>query len=335
MNKPQLVSVVIPTYNRAHVVCNAIDSVLAQTYSHTDVIVVDDGSTDDTKDKLRRYGSCIHVITQSNSGPAIARNRGINAAAGEFVAFLDSDDYWLPNKLAQQIDLLERMGEAVSCCVCNATVRYGDGTTESTFEIADTLPECSAGLWTNPAQVLSSRFVLFNQVAVIRRSVLERIGCFDESLKFYEDYELPLRLALEGPWAVLRDELVVYHAQSQGSWAEQAVQDSVRSNRDLVQMREKVLSLVEGKPAHASVRRILGRELRGSRRELAASRLSVSGLPGAHFVAKSLRRIEWLRRAVCRRTPLYPRMLVQPVALSSVHSTAYSEMQGTLAHDAL
>src|SRR5687767_13189801 len=107
MESTPLVSVIIPTYNRASVVCRAIDSVLGQTYGNIEVIVVDDGSTDETLERLHSYGDRIRVLTQANAGPSVARNRGIAVATGGIVAFLDSDDYWLPTKVARQVVLLE------------------------------------------------------------------------------------------------------------------------------------------------------------------------------------------------------------------------------------
>jgi glycosyltransferase involved in cell wall biosynthesis len=169
MKTHPLVSVVIPTYNRADVVCRAIDSVLKQTYGNTEIIVVDDGSTDRTHEALCRYGNRIRVKVQENSGPSIARNRGAAVARGDMVAFLDSDDYWLPTKLSRQLEAMEKAGESVPCCLCNCRVLYKDGSTTSTFTIADMVPDMSDGLWLNPAEVLFNRFVLFTQAAMIRR----------------------------------------------------------------------------------------------------------------------------------------------------------------------
>ena len=104
MTGRQLVSVIIPTYNSGTYVTETIDSVLNQTYPHREIIVVDDGSTDDTPEQVRRYGSAISYIRQSNSGVGAARNTGLRAASGHYLAFLDSDDLWLPEKLAVQLD---------------------------------------------------------------------------------------------------------------------------------------------------------------------------------------------------------------------------------------
>lgn len=103
------VSVIIPTYNRAHLLHEAIDSVLAQEVEdyRMEIIVVDDGSTDDTRKAVERYGSRVIYIYQSNQGAGVARNRGIEESTGEWVAFLDSDDRWLPHKLSLQFRILE------------------------------------------------------------------------------------------------------------------------------------------------------------------------------------------------------------------------------------
>ncbi len=101
------VSVIIPTYNRAHFLCEALDSALSQTFKDFEIIIVDDGSTDNTKQVLEKYGSRIYYIYQENKGRAEARNTGIRRAKGEHIAFLDDDDIWLPNKLEKQVFFLD------------------------------------------------------------------------------------------------------------------------------------------------------------------------------------------------------------------------------------
>src|SRR5437870_11720 len=104
------VSVIIPNYNYAHYVSQAIDSVLAQTYPHREVIVINDGSTDNSAEVLRSYGDSIRWIDQENRGQSVARNRGIEESRGDLVAFLDGDDAWLPTKLQRQIECLRDDG---------------------------------------------------------------------------------------------------------------------------------------------------------------------------------------------------------------------------------
>ena len=105
MFKPSI-SVIIPTYNSAVFLPEALQSVLSQTFLPQDVIVVDDGSTDDTEDVLEPFRRHIHYIRQENQGPAVARNRGIAEAKGDLIAFLDADDVWVPEKLERQVNVL-------------------------------------------------------------------------------------------------------------------------------------------------------------------------------------------------------------------------------------
>lgn len=102
------VSVVIPTYNRISFLRRAIESVLAQTYKDYEIVVVDDGSTDKTKDIVKKYGKKVRYIYQKNRGPSVARNIGIKKAKGKYIAFLDSDDRFLSNKLTMQIDYIKK-----------------------------------------------------------------------------------------------------------------------------------------------------------------------------------------------------------------------------------
>lgn len=113
MTAEPLVSAIIATYNRADIVGEAIESILGQTYKNMEVLVVDDGSTDGTHEALRRFGNRIRVVRQENAGPGAARNRGIEVARGELIAFLDSDDIWMPTKLERQVRLLEKVGPTV------------------------------------------------------------------------------------------------------------------------------------------------------------------------------------------------------------------------------
>ena len=119
-----LVSVVIPTYNRGWCLNDAVDSVFSQTYGRYELIVVDDGSTDDTKKRLSRYDD-LTVITQHNRGVSAARNRGIASSKGDLIAFLDSDDLWLPEKLCAQVAFFQANPEALVCQTQETWIRNG------------------------------------------------------------------------------------------------------------------------------------------------------------------------------------------------------------------
>lgn len=313
MSSEQLVSVIIPTFNRADTVSRAIDSVLNQTYCSVEVIVVNDGSTDHTENVLKTYGNRIRVVSQSNAGPAVARNRGAAAASGEVIAFLDSDDAWVPGKLARQMELLAIVGPTVPCCLCNCSVLHGGIKRTSTFKIADTLSACSPGLWVNVAEVIFSRFVLFTQAAAIRREVLDRIGYFDETLRFGEDYDLPLRLALEGPWVLVQEELVMYHTASANSWADKAKREEVRLCQDLLRIRERMLNAVHQKPTCAELQKLADREFRRAKRALRIAELKNQRGALQTAFSRAFETAEGIRQGVFRRTPQYPRMNVVPL----------------------
>jgi glycosyltransferase involved in cell wall biosynthesis len=205
-----LVSAIIPTCNRASNVAAAVKSAMAQTHEDLEIIVVDDGSTDDTPAVLDGFGNDIRVLRQPNLGPSAARNRGADTARGEVLAFLDSDDQWLPEKISRQVALMERAGPRMSCCVCNATIMRDRGEIlGESFEFAGLRPPFIEGEWTNPQQFLATRFLLFNQVLAVRRDVFMKTGGFNENLRLLEDYDLSFRLAATGTWGVITDPLLV------------------------------------------------------------------------------------------------------------------------------
>src|SRR5215216_1764150 len=115
------VSAIIPTYNSARYLTEAVDSVLAQTVEDVEVVVIDDGSTDETELLMRGYGSRVRYLRQQNGGVARARNRGIEESRGQYVAFLDADDVWVPNKLERQVAALEK-GPGHRACYSAFTV---------------------------------------------------------------------------------------------------------------------------------------------------------------------------------------------------------------------
>ena len=133
------VSVIIPTYNRAVSIGRAIESVLGQTYVEYEIVVVDDGSTDNTQQILKTYDGLIKCIAQKNAGVSAARNAGIQIARGEWIAFLDSDDQWFPNYLKLQIECIERSPEIIAQ-VSNAVTIYRDGRKEDHFLGTKLLP---------------------------------------------------------------------------------------------------------------------------------------------------------------------------------------------------
>ena len=202
MNQP-LVSVVTASYQMAQYVCSAVDSVLAQDYPHVEVIVVNDGSTDNTRDRLAKYdgNERVTVIHQENQGQTVAKNNGLAAARGEYVGFCDADNIWRPRKLTKQVPLLQanpRIG------VVYGDIHLIDGEGKS-------LPRLNTRRYSGriTAKLLIDNFVTFNTTLVPRR-ILEDVGGFDESLRMAIDYNLWLNISLNHEFLYVDEPLVDY-----------------------------------------------------------------------------------------------------------------------------
>jgi len=309
MRSAPLVSAIIPTYNRANLVGEAIESVLGQTYPHVEVIVVDDGSTDDTVVRLAQFGNRIRVVAQDNAGPAAARNRGIAMCNGQFVAFLDSDDLWVRTKLDRQVALLQRLPASIPCCLSNIMMRWANRQVTS-FELSWLNPAIDEGIWLNPDEVLATRFVLFNQAVMIRRSVLERVGGFDEGLRLLEDTDLAMRLSLEGVWAFIREPLSIWR-ETAGSCYQEAQRAKIGPREALVTVLDKNLSKLSEWDHNKGLRKCLTAALKRARRELRAAQLAQRPAWGMSTAGILLQRMERYRRAALRRSPWFPQMRVQ------------------------
>ena len=185
-----LVSIIIPTYNRGWILTEAIDSVLAQEYKDYELIVVDDGSTDNTREILDTYGPDIIVLRQANKGVSAARNRGIAEAGGQLVAFLDSDDLWLPRKLSRQVDFFKLNPAAVINQTEEIWIRNGVriNPKDRHRKPSGMIFERSLGLClVSPSAVM------------IQKTLFDTVGVFDETLPACEDYDLWLRISCRYP----------------------------------------------------------------------------------------------------------------------------------------
>jgi glycosyltransferase involved in cell wall biosynthesis len=209
MSQPQ-VSVIIPTYNCAHYLPEAINSVLAQTYSNFEIIVVDDGSTDHTDQVLQVYSHQIQIIQQANQeGVALARNHGIQQARGEWIAFLDADDVFLPDKLAVQVELA--LAEPQLGMIHSGWQRVNSqGDLLMLVEPWHQVPELTLESWLRWKPVLPSAMLF-------RRDWLEQAGGFDPRFPPAEDTELVLRLALWGCEAKWVPQVTVKYRQHDSS----------------------------------------------------------------------------------------------------------------------
>ena len=197
--KPE-VSVIIPTFNRGWVLKEAIDSVLAQDFKDFELIVVDDGSTDNTPQILDAYHQDLMVIRQPNLGVSAARNRGIAAAGGGLIAFLDSDDLWLPRKLSRQVDFFNSNPDAVINQTEEIWIRNGVRVNPKTrhHKFSGMIFERSLALClVSPSAVM------------MRRSLFDEIGLFDENLPACEDYDLWLRISWRYPVHLIETPLII------------------------------------------------------------------------------------------------------------------------------
>jgi len=196
------ISVVIPTYNRGHSLAAALDSVLEQSIQPLEIIVIDDGSTDDTSTLLQERYPDVMSYRQSNHGVSHARNRGIESARGDYIALLDSDDAWYPGKLEAQLKELERDSTTRLCHTDEHWIRNGKRVNQR-FRHAKRggkifqhcLPLCA----------------ISPSASLIHRSVFDDIGYFDEELPACEDYDFWLRLTAIEPVAYCDAPLVIKH----------------------------------------------------------------------------------------------------------------------------
>jgi glycosyltransferase involved in cell wall biosynthesis len=212
------VSVVIPTFNSGPLVVEAVESVLAQTRAADEIIVVDDGSADDTAERLARFAPRVRVIRKENGGVATARNRGVAEASGDVVAFLDADDVWHPRKLEMQLPVLESRPE------------LGMVGTRVYDWPATAHPEPKAGssqLVAIPLCELVVRNTFVTSTVTARRDVLDAVGEFDTEQFGTEDYDLWLRIAQRGAVANLPVALTGYRLATPGSLSKNAARMEV------------------------------------------------------------------------------------------------------------
>jgi glycosyltransferase involved in cell wall biosynthesis len=228
------VSVIIPTYNREKYIVDTINSVLNQTFSDYEIIVVDDGSTDGTERVIReQFPDKISYLSKPNGGPASARNMGMRIATGEYIAFLDSDDLWLPEKLEIQI---RYMDSNPKCGLIGSWALTFRGTDSSKIEdVALACPETVPTL----QRLLLVNCILLSTV-MARASCIEKAGGFDNSLFVLEDYDLWIRLAMHYELANLPRVLARYRLHAGniygGASARKVAEDGFKVT-DLIQKK--------------------------------------------------------------------------------------------------
>jgi glycosyltransferase involved in cell wall biosynthesis len=235
-----LVSVIIPTFDRAAWLGEAIASVLAQTYQHLELLVVDDGSQDATPEMVQAFGPKLMYIRQAHAGVSVARNRGVAASRGALVAFLDSDDVWLPGKVTGQVALLQQQPHAQACYTDEIWIRHGIRVNprqihqkHSGWLFEPSLPRCII----SPSSIM------------LRRTLWDQLGGFDEQLPACEDYDLWLRLTLCTPVVLLPERLIV----KRGGHADQLSRCVPVLDQYRIMALEKILSAPLSVPQRQAV----------------------------------------------------------------------------------
>jgi glycosyltransferase involved in cell wall biosynthesis len=208
MRPSPLVSVIVPTHNRARFLPEALGGALQQTYPHVEILVVDDGSTDETPMVMSRFDAKVQYVRQENSGVSAARNRGIRLAKGEYIAFLDDDDVWLPQKLERQ---LSRFAEDARVGVVGCAFYL----TDEQLQVQATIRPQTCTF--SDLLLLRGNGGLFGSTIIASKAVLSEIGGFDERLSTSADWDLVTRIARRYDVAVLSSEPLLYCRQHGGN----------------------------------------------------------------------------------------------------------------------
>jgi glycosyltransferase involved in cell wall biosynthesis len=235
------VSVIIPTYNSARFLTAAVESVLKQTFKDFEVIVIDDGSTDNTSEIIKQFGDSVRYIFQKNQGVSVARNTGIKNSAAKYVAFLDADDVWMPTKLEKQIAALKENPKSKVCY------------TEYLSVSSDLKPQDLRRLRCQN-EVLSDLLLRGNVIGPPstvfgERGIFEELGGFDSNLSLSADWDMWIRLASVTEWTFIKEPLLMYRLHS------------LNMGRNSVLLEEDTLRLLEKSFAMTN----LSNELRAKR----------------------------------------------------------------------
>jgi glycosyltransferase involved in cell wall biosynthesis len=223
------ISVIIPTYNRSITIGKTIESVLCQTYNDYEIIVIDDGSTDNTYESLKPYHHKIHYEYKENGGISSARNRGIGIATSEYIALVDSDDFWKPEKLERQMKCFRNHSEyglVATRCITNVVDSHF-----KTIEMSKIRRSGKSG-WIYK-DLFYKNFIRTSSV-IIKKECFRKVGGFDESLPRCEEIDMWLRISKQYPVGFINDILTVYTRRPK-----QIRHDNIEGRKILVRVLEK------------------------------------------------------------------------------------------------
>lgn len=206
------VSVIIPTYNRADLVANAIESVLCQTYRDFEIIVADDGSTDTTRVRIEPYMDKITYFYQENEGKSVATNRAMERACGKWIAILDSDDVWLPDKLKLQFEALQNVGECCGLCFTDGLFVNNPNMQGGLFELSGKKYQNEYGCIENPTSYILALphgiHGIYIQTTLIEKKLLEAVGGFDPKLRLGEDTDMLFKISMQTNFVYVNRSLI-------------------------------------------------------------------------------------------------------------------------------
>lgn len=290
-----LVSVILPVYNGERFLREAIDSVLGQSYRAIELVAVDDGSTDGSAAILDSYGDRLVVVRQSNGGVARARSAGVNASHGEFVAFLDQDDWWRIDKIAKQVALFQADPELD---LVHTDLAHYDERRHA--YVGRLNPMATPQVLTGHCyDLLLMENHIANGTVMVRRSAIDRVGGFDTTIagNTVADYDLWLRLARQSKFAFLPEELTVFRLHvTQGTW----------KRRDMLTAELQILAKHVPLPARDASPALRGRFAR-AHEELGIAHLDARDrIQARRCFGQSLREERTLRRAALYAASLLP-----------------------------
>ena len=201
------VSVIIPTYNRAKLIGRAIQSVLNQSYRDFEIIVVDDGSTDNTEEVVKSFNDerIKYIRHRKNRGGSAARNTGIKVAKGEYIGFLDDDDEWLPEKLEKHVEKFQVSSKNVGVIYCGSNIVLES----SRVSVKKFVPVLRGNLFLNFLE--NNCIIMGGSTFIVRKECFKRVGLFDEALPTQQDWEMLIRISRYYEFDIIPDALVKYY----------------------------------------------------------------------------------------------------------------------------
>jgi glycosyltransferase involved in cell wall biosynthesis len=226
-----LVSVIVPSYNYLKYLDKCLESVINQDYPNIELIVVDDGSTDGSLEYLLGFGGAIKVLQQENQGVSVARNFGILESKGEFIAFLDADDFWDTSKISKQVNIA--LGAGVDLVYSGVTLVAPDGVTFTGTTNPQFYGDCATYFRRYPTRAIVT---LGTSNALIRRTILAKSGILDPKLSISADWDFFRRYCDYGEVAALNEQLTFYrqHPENMSTYSNAFIPDTIRSVRKML-----------------------------------------------------------------------------------------------------